>query len=155
AAIHLPVRQAQPSARDLAAAQMHALETRRVDEDFEHRLGLRQTRHLGGIELERQEALAAPGRITPPEVRARGRLNQREVLPQDAVFGQVLDGLQRRLDGADLLRAAGADGRAVAAVEAQLEQVDELTRAVSVDRQRRLDESLRQREPDLPQVFCV
>ena len=150
-----PVRPAQPSARDLAAAQMHALETRRVDEDFEHRLGLRQTRHLGGIELERQEALAAPGRITPPEVRARGRLNQREVLPQDAVFGQVLDGLQRRLDGADLLRGAGADGRALGGVEAQLEQVDELTCDVGVDRQRRLDESLRQREPDLPQVFCV
>ena len=150
-----PVRPAQPASRDLAPAEVNALEARRIDEDFEHRFGLGQAGHLGGIELERQEALAPARRVTAPEVRARGRLNQREVLPQDAVFGQILDGLQRRLDGANLVRGSSADTRALGGVEAQLEQVDKLARYVGMDRQRRLDESLRQRKADLPQVFRV
>ena len=39
-----PVRPAQAAARDAAAAQVHALEARRVDEDLEHRLRLGQVR---------------------------------------------------------------------------------------------------------------
>ena len=150
-----PVRPAQPASRDLAPAEVNALEARRIDEDFEHRFGLGQAGHLGGIELERQEALAPARRVTAPEVRARGRLNQREVLPQDAVFGQILDGVQRRLDGANLLGGSGADTCALRGVEAQLEQVGKLAGDVGMDRQRRLDESLRQRKADLPQVLRV
>ena len=49
-----PVRPAQAAARHAAAAQMHPLDARRVDEDLELRLWQRQHRDLGGVELERQ-----------------------------------------------------------------------------------------------------
>ena len=58
-----PVGPAQAAARDLAAAQVHALEAHRVHEDLEHRLRVGQPRHLRRVELERDEG--------PPPARPR------------------------------------------------------------------------------------
>ena len=46
------VRPAQPAAGDRAAAQVHALDARRVDEDLEARARSRQQRDPRGVELE-------------------------------------------------------------------------------------------------------
>ena len=107
-----PVRPAQAAARHLAAAQVHALEARRVHEDLEHRARLGQPGDLRRVELERQErpprpVLAAGADAGPPEVRARRREDQREVLPQHAVLAQAADLLQRLLDRVHLARRRG------------------------------------------------
>ena len=147
-----PIRPSQAAACDLAAAQVHAFEARRVDEDLEHRLRLRQSGHLRRIELERQEALRRTRRVAAPVVGARRRHDQREVLAQHAVLGQVVDPFQRLLDRAHLLRLFRFLIRWRFRIEAQLEQRDELRGNVRMRRQRCLDERLRQREADLPQV---
>ena len=148
-----PVRPAQPAARDLAAAQVHALEARRVDEDLEHRLGLGQPRNLRRIKLERHERTRLAFLIAPPEIGPRHRLDQCQVLPKHAVLGKILDVLEGRLDRPRLLRRAGAGAAAAFGIEAHPEQLDQLARDTGVRRQRRLDERLREREADLAQVF--
>ena len=55
-----PVRPAHPAARDPAAAQVHALDARRVDEDLELRPRQRQHRDLRRVELERQVRVRLP-----------------------------------------------------------------------------------------------
>ena len=153
--IFRPVRPAQPSARDLAAAQVHALEPRRVDEDLEHRLRLRQARHLRGVELERYEAPALPSRVAAPVIRAGRPENQREVLAKHAILGKVLHLVERRLDRAHLFCGPGPCARTVIGIEAGLEQLDQHAGEIWMRSQRCLDESLRQCKSDLPQVFCV
>ena len=101
---------------------MHAFEARRIDKDLEHRLGLGQARHLPRIELEREEAPSAAGGVAPPEVRSRGGLDEREIVAQHAILGEVLDALERGLDRAELLCGAHADARAFGRVETQLEE---------------------------------
>ncbi len=137
-----PVGPAQAAARDPAAAQVHALEARRVDEDLELRLGLGQSRNLPRIELERYEPLAAALGIPPPEVGPGRGLDEREILAQHAILGEILDRFERGFDSAYLLRGAHADARALGRVEAQLEQPDEISRNVRVRRERCLDERL-------------
>ena len=108
----------------------------------EHRLGLRQPGHLGGIEFEGQKTLPAARRIAAPEIGPRRRLNEREVLSQHAILGQVVDGFERGLDAAYLLGGARADARAPCGIEAQLEQLDELARDFAVRGKGALDEGL-------------
>ena len=142
-----PVRPAQAAARDLAAAQVHALEARRVDEDLEHRLRLGQPGHLGRVELERQEAARLARGVAAPEVGARRRQDQRQVLAQHAVLRQVLDLLERRLDRAHLRRGArSAPASACAGSKRVLNSATSAPRDVRMRRQRGLDERLRQRE---------
>ena len=121
---------------------MHALETRRIDEDLELRLGLGQSRHLPGIELERHEPLAAAPGVPPPEVGAGRGLDEREILAEHAILGEILDRFERGFDSAHLLRGAHADARALRGVEAQLEQPDEISRNVRVRRECCFDERL-------------
>src|SRR5208283_6228535 len=90
-----------------------------------------------------------------PEIGARRRLDEREILAQDAILGQVVDRIERGLDRAHLLRGARARACATCRIEAQLEQLDELAGDGAVPGQGTLDEGLRQREADLPQVFGV
>jgi hypothetical protein len=153
-----PVRPAQPAARDLAAAQVDALEARRVDEDLVQRLRLRQPGNLGRIELEAEEAATRSGRARvadagAPEVGTQRRLDECQQLAQHAVFGQVGDLLERLLDRVDLCRRAllVARGR----IETQLEQQDQHARDARVRGQRRLDRALRQGEACLLEVLRV
>ncbi len=146
---------AQPAARDLAAAQVHALEPRRVDEDLEHRLRLGQPGHPGRVELERQVAARAALGVAPPEVGARRRLDQRNVRAQHAVLGQVVHGVERLGDRARRLRAAHRALGPQRRVEAVAEHRHQLPRDAGMRGQRGLDERLRQREADLPQVLGV
>ena len=97
-----PIRPAQPAARDLAESKVHALEPRRVDEDLEHRLRLGQPRHLRRVELERQVGARPALVVATPEVGARRREDQHQVLAQHAVLGQVLDAIERVVDLLDL-----------------------------------------------------
>ena len=109
-----PVGPAQAAARDLAAAQMHALEARRVDEDLEHRLRLGQPGHLGRIELERQEACAAGPRH-------RGARNSCAFVASISArycrstrsSDRLSDVLEHRLDRALLFRRARTRARAL------------------------------------------
>ena len=110
---------------------------------------------MAGIELERQEAPPLAGGVAAPEIRARRREDQRQVLPQHAVLGQVLDVLERRLDRALVLGRARAGAGAAVRIEARAEQLDQQARDVGVRGERGLDERLRQREADLPHVLRV
>ena len=129
------IRPAQSAARDLAAAQVHALEPGRVDEDLEHRLGLGQARHLGGIELERQECARASGVVAPPEVGPGRRLDQRQVFAQHAVFRQALHRIERRRDRPGILRAVHDALGPQCRIEAGLEHADQQARDVRDARQ--------------------
>ena len=102
-----PVAPAQPAARHLAAAQVDALEARRVDEDLEQRPRAGQARHLGRVELEAQEAAPRARRAgmadaRAPAVGAQRGLDQRQQLAQHAVFVEVADAVQRLFDGVHL-----------------------------------------------------
>ena len=55
-----PVGEPDAAARDLAAAQMNALDPRRVDEDLVARARQRQERELARLELDRQVGMGAP-----------------------------------------------------------------------------------------------
>ena len=99
-----PVGPAQAAARDLAAAQVHALEARRVDEDLEHRLRVGQPGHLRRVELEREERPPPAFRVAAPVVGASRGVDEREELPQHAVLVQVVDLVERLLDRVHLER---------------------------------------------------
>ncbi len=153
-----PIGPAQAAARHLAATQVHALEARRVHEDLEHRTRLGQPGDLRRIELEGQErpprpVLAAGADAGPPEIRARRREDQREVLPQHPVFAQAADLLQRLLDRAHLARRRDSLRRL--RVEPELEQLHQQPRDPRMLRERGLDEGLRQCETALAHVLRI
>src|SRR5262249_40752364 len=127
----------------------------RIDEDLEHRLGLGQAGHPGGIELEGYEAPAATLDVAAPEIGTRRGKDEREVLPQDTVLGEVLDAIERIVDLLDLRERLRLGRVGETRIEAQLEQFDQQARDVRVRSQRGLDERLRQRKAHLPQVFRV
>src|SRR5262249_55272613 len=148
------IRPAQASARNPPPAQMHSLEARRIDEDFGHRLRFGQPRYLRRIELEGEERSPPTRSVNAPEVRARRGADQGEVLPQHAVFVQILHLIEQ---GFDIFDHLGLGVRVVleGRIEAQLEQFDELARDAGVVGERGFDESERKRESDLPQIFRV
>ncbi len=132
---------------------MHPFEPRRVDEDLEHRLGLGQPRHFGRIELDRQERSRRTFRIPTKVIGTRGGQDRRQQLAERTILAQVVHALecgqQRRFD----LACRGIVG--VRRIESRLEQLHELARKLRMLRQRRLDEGLRQDEPDLAQVTRI
>ena len=148
-----PVGPAQPAAGNRSSAQVDALETRRVDPDLELRPRGGHARHLGRIELERQEGPARAVGAPSPKVRARSGVDQRDELAQHAILVEVGDLLQRELDGAHLARLRlRVRPRGI---EAQPEQPHELGRDRRMRRERGLDERLRQRKAELAQVASV
>jgi hypothetical protein len=82
-------------------------------------------------------------------------LNERQILAQHAILRQIVDAVERGFDGPHLLSGTRADARATRRVEAKLEQFDERACDIAVPGKRALDERLRERKPDLPQVPCV
>ena len=92
------IRPAQAAARDASAAQVHALDTRRIHPDLEHRLRFGQARHLRRIELERQVRFRFAVRVGEEVVRALGCVDHAEELAQDAVLVEVRHLVERAFD---------------------------------------------------------
>ena len=90
--------QRMPAARHLAAAQVHALGARRVDEDLEARARQRQPGQLLRVELERQVGLARAVGVALEEVGAQHRPHDVEEAAQDAVLVEALDRVDLLLD---------------------------------------------------------
>ena len=84
-----PIGPTQATACDLAAAQVHPFDARRMDKNFEHGFGFRQTRYTSRIELKRQHRFGLTVLIMLEKITAQGSLNQRQKLAQDAVFVKV------------------------------------------------------------------
>ena len=108
-----PVRPADAAAGDGAAAQVHALHPRRIDEDLVLRPRLGQLRNPVRVELERDVRLQRPALAALEAVRAQRRADDADVAAQDAVLVEVGHLVERRLDpGHDLqLRVELLDGR--------------------------------------------
>ena len=146
-----PVRPAQAAARDAAAAQVHALDARRVHEDLEARPRQRDDRDARRVELERDVRLRPPvgGRLE--EVRPQHRADDGVEAAQDAILVEARDGVDRLLD---LGRARSR--RLVAAllrrVEAGAEQGDQLGGDAGVGDQRALHVAVAERDPRLAHV---
>ena len=132
-----PVRPAQATAGDRAAAQVDALHRHRVHEDLDVGLRRRDPRDVGRAQLDGEGV--APG---PEGVRAQGGVHERELVAQDAVLVERLDGVEvghdlgaqlvGRLVGGAALRAASGRSPHVA----QLEVAHELGRDVRLGRER-------------------
>ena len=76
-------------------------------------------------------------------------------MPQYAVLRQIVDLRQRLLDGTHQLGAPGTGAGADLGIESCLEQLDQPMRDRRVRSERRFDERLRERKPDLAQIFRV
>src|SRR5690606_27803393 len=74
AVVLFPIGPTQTTPGDLAAAQMHPLDPRRVDEDFVHRPRQRQLRNRRRVELEAEVVLGLTLGIGLVEVGAQGSL---------------------------------------------------------------------------------
>ena len=85
-----PVGPADAAARDLAEAQVHALDPRRIDEDLVERLRQRQAFELAARELDRDLRLRPALDIDLVEVGAQRRLHRVDEVAQDAVLVQAL-----------------------------------------------------------------
>ena len=94
-----PVGPADAAARDLAEAQMHALDPRRIDENLVERPRQRQAVELAAGELDRDQRLRLPVRVELIEIGAHRRLHRVDEVAQDAVLVEAFDRLQRRIDG--------------------------------------------------------
>ena len=150
-----PVRPADAAARDLAEAQMHALDARRIDEDFVERPRQGKIVDLAAVELDRDQGFRPPVRVELVEVGADRRADRIHEMPNDAILVEALHLGQRRLDlGGDrvFLSAAQISERAETRIEAGLEQTDELRGDAGVLAQGRPHVVLRERDADLPQV---
>src|SRR3989344_1476097 len=95
AEVFLTVRPAQATTSDVAKAQVHAFNTRRVDKDFELRRRPWNIRNRPRIELEAEVRLVLPGRIGLVEVGAQGSFDQVQIAAQDAVFVKYRNVVQR------------------------------------------------------------
>ena len=104
---------AQPSARDRPAAQMDALQLRRVHEDLAPRPRRRDLGHQRRVDLEGD---AVRRRLLREEVRAQRREHQRVETRERAIFVERRDAVAVALEGAlqtaALARAALAASRA-------------------------------------------
>ena len=177
------VRPAQSATRDRSETQMHAFDERRVNEDFAVRNRFRNIRHLRGIEFETEIilgfALTIGGLV---ETGAQGRFNDRRERPQDTVLiktgdlGELL--AEQFVDRADLLVTGGCNeigqiafGRidahafqarsqiGIAAaqirIETRVEQADQNPRHRRITLHGFFHVGLRERNPDLQQVFAI
>ena len=152
-----PVRPADAAARDLAAAQVHAFDARRVDEDLVRRQRQRHLRHRRRIDLERQI------RLVRRAVAARAGSSwcaaspgQAHVAPQDAVLVEVGDRIQAGAERAPRARRAAAWRSPVSVgIELGLEQLASLARQRRIAGERLLHVGLAERDADLQQVLAV
>ena len=96
AVVLLAIRPAQAATRDLAAAQVHALDARRIDEDLVlgHRLG--HLRNGPRVQFEAEVILGLAIGIGLVVVGAQRGLDQVQVATQDAVFVEHRDPVQGR-----------------------------------------------------------
>ena len=108
---------ANAAARHLAAAQMHPLGARRVDEDFRHRPGPGELVDLTARELEGKIGLGPATFRLLVEIGAKGGLHQIEETPEDAVLVQAGDIVQRLLEPHLQRRRAEFDVAAVGWIE--------------------------------------
>ncbi len=152
---------AQPTARDRAEAQVHALDPRRVDEDLEARPRRRQVGDRRRLHLEAHvgvQRAVGPGLEV---VGAQGRLDVGQVGPQDPVVVEAGHVVEGPLDAfLDLLDPRGARlgvgvEAALARVEASLEQLPQQPGDVGVAPQRGLDVVDRERRVALLHVLRV
>lgn len=150
-----PVRPAQTASGDLAEAQVHTLDARRVDPDLEGRAGRRQVRDGLRIELHRDVAVRLAAVRALEEVGAQGGLDDGEEGPQDAVLverGDLVQGpvelFEEAVDqlGAGVLPLRGHPG---------LEERDQQPGGVDVVAERALHVVLAERRPGLAQVLRV
>ncbi len=150
-----PVGPAQTAAGDLAEAQVHALDLRRVDPDLERRARGRQVRDGLRVELHRHVGVPGAGAVVLEEVGPQGGLDEVQEGAQDAVLVQRDDLVQRAVQ---LLQdALGQLQRAllVAGAEPGLEEVHQQAGGVGVVAERVLHVVLGERGARLAQVLGV
>src|SRR5690606_21925311 len=99
AVVLFPIGPAQTTPGDLAAAQMHPLDPRRVDEDLVHRPRLRQLRNRRRVELQTEVILGLTLGIGLVEVGAQSGLDQVQIAAQDAVLVEDRHAVQRAQNG--------------------------------------------------------
>ena len=88
---------ANAAARDLAAAQVHGLHARRVDEDLEHRPRLGQVRDPRGSSLSDEVRARLAAGVRLEVVRPQHRADDAQEAAQDPVLVQTLDRIDRAL----------------------------------------------------------
>ena len=148
-----PVRPAQPAARHRPAAQVHALDARRVDEDLEHRPRLGQFGQLAGVELERDVGLGCAVASALERVAAGGGAHRLEQAAQDAIVVQARHLLE---PGLDLLQQVPLGiRRSARGVETRLEQRHQPPRQRRVRHQRLLHVGQAEGNSGLAQVARV
>ena len=92
------IRPADTTTRHFAEAQMHAFDTRRMQEDFKQWLGQGQAIDLGGIEFEGDDGAGTAIVADLVEIAAHRRLDQVAQQADDAVFIEALDICQALAD---------------------------------------------------------
>ncbi len=157
-----PVGPAQAAAGHRAEPQVHALDPRGVDEDLELGPRLGQVRDRVRLELEGDVGLRQALAVDLVVVRAQGRLDERQVGPQDPVVVEAGDVVEGPVDAVlDLLGlgppalAVGGDVPVAARVEAGLEQRDQRPGDVDVVLEGVLDVVLGERGAALAHVLRV
>ena len=149
-----PVGPANAAAGHFAKSQMHAFDTRRIDENLIQRPRQRHIVELAARELDRDQFLRLAVVIKLIEVGADRGLHRVDEAAQDAILVEAVDCLQRGLDrGGDggLARRAFVCEHAEMRVEADVEQSHDLRRDAGVLAQRRPHVVLRKRHADLAQ----
>ncbi|RMN69924.1 hypothetical protein ALQ54_05713 [Pseudomonas syringae] len=156
--VFLAVRPAQAATRHVAEAQMHAFDTRRINEDFKlgHRLG--QFGNQARVELEAEIALALPVGIGLIEVGPQRGFDQVQITTQDAVFVEHLHVVQRsqnRLFQTQLLVVEIVGTQLARQIEAGLEQTRQLAGDVGVIVQRGGDVTQVKAQTNLLQITRI
>ena len=100
AEVFAPVRPADAAARDLARAQVHALDARRVHEDLEQRARQRQVGDRAGSSFSTTHGRGPAGVVGLEPVRAQRREHEVQQRAQDAVLVEAGDRVEL---GADLV----------------------------------------------------
>ncbi len=152
------VRPAQPAARDLAAAQVHARDARRVDPDLVFRHRARQVRQRGAVELEREPLLRLAMLVALEPVGAQRAADQRQIRAQHAVLVELLDALEIREDARRerlLGLAARRHVHAGRRIEARVKELHQRARDAEMTSQRLGDELLREVVAHLLHVMRV
>src|ERR1700734_396421 len=129
---------------------MNPLNARRVNVDFELRLGLGQPRQQRRIELKGKVSLVSAGSVFLEIVGANRRLDNREKTPQDAVFVQVCHRIQSAFDLNRPSLRLDSRVSGVRRVETGQEKFNQLPRDRRIVRQRLLYIRLSESETSLP-----
>ncbi len=150
-----PVGPAQTTARDLAEAQMHTLDPRRVHPDLVRRTRRGQVRDGLRVELHGDVVVRLAARGLLEEVRPQGRLDHREEGPQDAVLVEGRDLVQRRVDLFEQRVHDLVPGALPVRRHPRLEQGDQEAGGVDVVAEGVLHVVLAEGRPGLAQVLGV